>query len=146
VLGKRTMNATMIVEALEAKKWLPSSSDPRQYISYMLSSNAPDTFERTGPRGFYRVRGAKATAKKKVASKAAGGSSNGKKTTKKTAKKTAKKATKKVTKKTAKKAAKKTKAAKPDPQTDAKLGSMFDINTSQGPDVASDPHAEAGAS
>jgi hypothetical protein len=65
VMGERTMNATMIVEALEAKKWLPESNDPRQYISYMLSSNTPVVFERAGRRGFYRV----VTSRSKVTTK-----------------------------------------------------------------------------
>jgi hypothetical protein len=62
VMGGQIMNATQIVEALKAKKWMPESSDPRQYVSYMLSTNTPGIFERTRKRGFYRVR-SKVTAK-----------------------------------------------------------------------------------
>jgi hypothetical protein len=56
VMGSKTMNAKGIVTALDAKGWLPSSNDPHQYISYMLSSNHPKVFERTDKRGYYRVR------------------------------------------------------------------------------------------
>jgi len=55
VMGKKTMNAQGVVDALAEKKWLPASDDHRQYISFMLSNNCPDTFSRTEKRGFYRV-------------------------------------------------------------------------------------------
>lgn len=54
VMGRRTMGAADIVEGLAKRNWLPTSNDPQQYISYMLSSNK-DTFERIS-RGQYRVR------------------------------------------------------------------------------------------
>ena len=57
VMGKRAMSSIEVVEALKARGWLPSTSDPRQYVSYMLSANTPETFERTDKRGVYRVRG-----------------------------------------------------------------------------------------
>lgn len=56
VMGEETMTSGEIVEALEAKGWLPASKDPRQYVSFMLSSNTPEVFERTEKRGQYRVR------------------------------------------------------------------------------------------
>jgi len=55
VMGNVNMSAQGVVDALARKKWLPSSSDHRQYISFMLSNNCPDTFERTETRGYYRV-------------------------------------------------------------------------------------------
>ena len=55
VMGPKAMDAQGVVDALTKKKWLPASSDHRQYISFMLSSNCPETFERTETRGFYRV-------------------------------------------------------------------------------------------
>lgn len=57
VMGSKTMNASEVFEGLKAKDWLPNSSDPRQYISYSLSS-FKDRFERVESkgRGFYKVR------------------------------------------------------------------------------------------
>jgi hypothetical protein len=114
VLDKRTMNATQIVEALKAKKWMPESSDPRQYVSYMLSTNTPDTFQRTDKRGFYEVRPGVVAEMTK--------SGNGKKT----------------------KSATKAKVIKSnDPQINEKLDAMYGNGSDS--NVASDPHAEAGA-
>jgi len=56
VMGNKVMNASDILAALEAKGWAPASNDPHQYISFMLSSNSPEVFERTEKRGHYRVR------------------------------------------------------------------------------------------
>jgi len=121
VMGKKTMNAQGVVDALAKKKWLPASSDHRQYISFMLSNNCPETFERTETRGFYRVaKGAPAPATK---------NGNGK----------AKAKAKAKTKKSAAKG-KKGPQAKPDPQVDAKLNKHWGINT----DVATDPFKDAG--
>ena len=57
VCGKKTMNASEMYEALNAKGWLPDSNDPRAYISYLFSS-LKDSFERVEGkvRGYYRVR------------------------------------------------------------------------------------------
>lgn len=56
VMGEDVMSAREVVDALEEKGWTPSSNNPCQYISYILSSNQPEVFERTGKRGYYRVR------------------------------------------------------------------------------------------
>jgi hypothetical protein len=56
VMGTKIMNASDILAALEAKGWAPASNDPHQYVSFMLSSNTPEVFERTEKRGHYRVR------------------------------------------------------------------------------------------
>ena len=56
VMGDQIMNAPSIVKALDEKGWKPSSNDPPQYVSFILSSNQPDIFERTEKRGYYRVR------------------------------------------------------------------------------------------
>ena len=56
VMGSKVMNASDVYEGLKAKGWLPNSNDPRQYISYSLSS-FKDRFERIeGKRGYYRVK------------------------------------------------------------------------------------------
>ena len=54
VMGGKTMSIDDIFEGLKAKSWLPNSSEPRQYISYLLSTSK-DRFERVqGARGVYR--------------------------------------------------------------------------------------------
>lgn len=55
IIGTKAMRAAELVEKLTEKRWLPNSSNPRQYVSYVLSNNTPDTFERTSVRGQYRV-------------------------------------------------------------------------------------------
>jgi len=115
VLGKKTMNSAQIVEVLKVKKWMPASSDPRQYVSYTLSSNTPDIFERTEKRGFYRVRDSA-----EVSPKNGNGNGNGKKPRAK--------------------GLAKAKVVKPDPKVDAQLADLYGINTN----VASDPFKEAG--
>ena len=135
VMGKRTMNAIQIVDALKAKKWLPNSSDHRQYISFMLSSNTPETFQRTSKRGFYKVRAAAKAAKAAKAKKGNGDA-------KAKAKKGNSGKAKKITKKTKKV------AAKPKPKADPTLDQQIDNTWGSpgGDNVASDPHAEAKAS
>jgi hypothetical protein len=72
VAGNKDVNASDIYEALKAKNWLPNSNDPRQYISYSLSS-FKDRFERVESkgRGFYKVRAGAATNGTTGAAKAA---------------------------------------------------------------------------
>lgn len=53
VMGDGSMTSADVVAALEARGWGPNADDPRQYISYMLSSSK-DTFDRV-ERGVYRV-------------------------------------------------------------------------------------------
>ena len=69
VMGGKTMSIDDIFEGLKAKSWLPNSSEPRQYISYLLSTSK-DRFERVqGARGVYRPAtpsGAKAEKAEKV--------------------------------------------------------------------------------
>ena len=57
ILGGKTMSIDEIFDGLKAKSWLPNSSDPRQYISYLLSTSKT-RFERVASagRGFYRVK------------------------------------------------------------------------------------------
>lgn len=56
-MGDDPMNSAQVIEALEAKGWMPNASKPQGYISFMLSKNA-DMFERV-ERGVYkRVEGA----------------------------------------------------------------------------------------
>ncbi|MGH7295224.1 MAG: hypothetical protein ACRELB_09835, partial [Polyangiaceae bacterium] len=56
VMARETMSAKEVNGALQAKGWLPDSSEPRAYVSYLLSS-LKDTFERVeGKPGCYRVR------------------------------------------------------------------------------------------
>lgn len=57
VMGGKVMNASEVYEGLKAKNWLPNSNDPRQYISFSLSS-FKDRFERVEGkgRGFYKVK------------------------------------------------------------------------------------------
>ena len=108
VMGKKTMNAQGVVDALAEKKWLPASSDHRQYISFMLSNNCPGDFERTETRGFYKVaKGAAAPSTK---------NGNGKTKAKKSAAK-----------------GKKGPQAKPDPQVDANLKQHWDIDVASSP-------------
>lgn len=63
IMGTQTMNASQLYEALQQKGWLPSASDPRQYLNYIFAKN-PDLFERVA-RGAYRV---KASAVKQAVS------------------------------------------------------------------------------
>jgi hypothetical protein len=65
VMGKKTMNASEMYEALKAKNWLPDSSDPRAYISYLFSS-LKESFERVEGkgRGYYRQRDVATTTAK----------------------------------------------------------------------------------
>jgi hypothetical protein len=56
VMGDKVMNARDVVGALEEKGWAPASNNPYQYVSFVLASNRPEVFERTGKRGYYRVR------------------------------------------------------------------------------------------
>lgn len=55
VMGERTMTIDEIFEGLRANNWLPNSSEPRQYISYLLSTTK-ERFERvpSAGRGVYR--------------------------------------------------------------------------------------------
>lgn len=57
VMGTKTMSIDDIFEGLKAKTWLPNSSEPRQYIAYLLSTSK-DRFERVASagRGFYRAK------------------------------------------------------------------------------------------
>lgn len=67
VMGNRTMAIVDVFNGLKEKGWLPNSNEPRQYISYLLSTSK-DRFERApnGGRGIYRVKsGATTTAPKK---------------------------------------------------------------------------------
>ena len=59
IMGSKTMSIDDIFEGLKAKSWLPNSSEPRQYISYLLSTSK-DRFERVASagRGFYRAKSA----------------------------------------------------------------------------------------
>jgi len=67
ILRKDTMNASMIYEKLNAKGWLPNSSEPRVYIAQFLSATK-DAFEKVPSkgRGFYRAIAAKATPVEKT--------------------------------------------------------------------------------
>jgi outer membrane biosynthesis protein TonB len=143
VMGDDILNAKGVVEALGAKGWLPSSNDPHQYISYMLSSNHPKVFERTDKRGYYRVRpgylasqgnkGKKApkakaapkVAKTKVKTKAAPKKKVAKTKVKTKGKVKAKAAPKKKVAKGKAKAAPKAAAPKANPELDAKLQGHF---------------------
>jgi hypothetical protein len=121
VMGKKAMNAEQVVEGLKERKWLPTSQNPRQYISFMFSSNTPEVFERTEPRGFYRVRGAGKEDKPE---------GNGGKTP-------AKKGPK----------PKGNKAAAKAPDTDQKLNAMFGIDTTKTePKAAANPFADSSSS
>ena len=55
VMGTSTMTIEEIFEGLRAKNWLPNSSEPRQYISYLLSTSK-ERFEKVphAGRGVYR--------------------------------------------------------------------------------------------
>jgi len=64
VMGKDALSAPEIVERLTEKKWLPTSSNPREAVSHCLSTNTPETFERTETRGVYRVKKSILTATK----------------------------------------------------------------------------------
>ena len=68
VMGDRTMTIDEIFEGLRAKNWLPNSNEPRQYISYLLSTSK-ERFERvrSAGRGVYR---GKTTAEVETAPKA----------------------------------------------------------------------------
>lgn len=57
IMGGKTMSIDDIFEGLKSKSWLPNSSEPRQYIAYLLSTSK-DRFERVASagRGFYRVK------------------------------------------------------------------------------------------
>ena len=57
VIGTGTMNAAEVLKALEEKGWLPDSTDPKTYVSFILSQNKPK-FERdpSKGRGYYRIR------------------------------------------------------------------------------------------
>jgi len=128
VMGKKTMNAQGVVNALAKKKWLPASSDHRQYISFMLSNNCPDTFERTETRGYYRVAKGATEAKGKNGSAPKKAVSKGKK---------GPQAKPLAPKSLAPKAA----PAKPDPKVDKSLKDDWGIDT----DVATDPFKDASA-
>jgi len=53
VMGDDTVSSEQVIAALKTKGWMPDSKKPRQYISFMFSSN-PEVFKRVG-RGLYRV-------------------------------------------------------------------------------------------
>lgn len=122
VMGKKAMNAEQVVEGLKERKWLPTSRNPRQYISYMFSSNTPDVFERAKERGFYRVRG----AGKEDKPEGNGGKAPAKKGPKaKAASKAASKAT----------------------DTDQQLNAMFGIDTTKAePKATTNPFADSSSS
>lgn len=61
VLGKSTLGAGEVLTRLTQRGWAPNSTDPQQYISYMLSSNN-DVFDRVS-RGLYRVKAPKVEPK-----------------------------------------------------------------------------------
>lgn len=63
VMGRHEMSADEVILGLQAKGWLPNSGNPKQYISYMLSSTK-DVFEPVR-RGIYRVLPSIAAAAKK---------------------------------------------------------------------------------
>lgn len=54
IIGKGQMSANEVVEGLKTRGWLPDSDNPRQYMSYVLSTHK-DTFEAVS-RGIYRVK------------------------------------------------------------------------------------------
>lgn len=57
VMGTDVCNAEEVYKRVAAKGWLPSASDPKQYIGYTLSSQK-EVFDRVPAkgRGFYRVK------------------------------------------------------------------------------------------
>lgn len=55
IIGTKVMDAGQVLAGLEEKGWVPSAGNPRQYLSFVLSSSK-DWFERTEKRGEYRVR------------------------------------------------------------------------------------------
>lgn len=63
VIGGDVCNAIEVYERLHAKGWLPNATEPRQYISFVLSStkskDGKPVFERVQGkgRGYYRVAG-----------------------------------------------------------------------------------------
>ena len=63
VIGTGTLNADGVLKALEEKGWVPASTDPKTYISFILSQNK-DKFERdpSKPRGYYRLVGSEGTS------------------------------------------------------------------------------------
>jgi len=54
VMGKEVMSAAEVIEGLKKRGWTPEASNLPAYISFVLSSNQEDVFERTG-RGRYKV-------------------------------------------------------------------------------------------
>lgn len=62
-----SLNAAEVVSALEAKGWMPSSNDPKSYISFVLSQNK-DEFERdpSKGRGYYRIKGSETKTEPKT--------------------------------------------------------------------------------
>lgn len=62
VIGKGQMSANEVVDALKTRGWLPDSENPRQYMSYVLSTHK-DVFETVG-RGIYKVKSGVSFAKK----------------------------------------------------------------------------------
>jgi hypothetical protein len=67
VMSGKAMSIDDIFEGLKAKSWLPNSSEPRQYISYILSTSK-DRFERVvGSRGVYKPKGTTADKAPKAA-------------------------------------------------------------------------------
>jgi colicin import membrane protein len=63
VLGNDTLNLDEIQERLKENNWLPSSSEPRKYIGFVLSQTK-DIFDPAPEkgRGYYRVKGAPKTS------------------------------------------------------------------------------------
>lgn len=55
VMGRKTLNADQVHEALKAKTWLPNSSDPIGYIRYTLSKNKDIFLRVEGKRGHYHL-------------------------------------------------------------------------------------------
>ena len=136
VMGNKTLNADAVVDALRKKKWLPASSDHRQYISFMLSNNCPETFTRTSKRGWYKVvNKAEAAAPSAKSGNSKKSNAKGKGKSKGKGKKGAQ-----AKGKTNKPATPAT-PAEPDPKVDANLKEHWGINT----DVATDPYKEAEA-
>lgn len=75
VMASDVVNSLTIFERLTANGWLPNANDPRQYISYVLSSTKDKAgnpvFERvqSAGRGYYRVFGTKQAKVSKPATK-----------------------------------------------------------------------------
>lgn len=55
VMGKKTMNASEIYNALEKLRWIPVSKDPMNYIRFTLSSEGETFIRSPKVRGFYHL-------------------------------------------------------------------------------------------